>query len=218
MKTALVFGSSGLIGSHLLKFLIQSINYNKIKLFVRSPSISTNNKIEIIQIDFNNLNEYSNEIIGDDCYYCIGTTKKNSPNKDDYRKVELDIPKKIAHIARSNFIKSFIFVSSGFANPKHSGEYLRYKGLVEEQLKELNFLKLGIMRPSFLMGERKDHRIGEKIGILIFKIFTPFFIGPLRKMRPIYASNVAKVMVNIPIMKLNKNIFESDEIEVLSKN
>ena len=36
MKTALLFGSSGLIGSHLLNHLIENIAYNKIKVFVSS--------------------------------------------------------------------------------------------------------------------------------------------------------------------------------------
>ena len=36
MKTALLFGSSGLIGGQLLNNLIQNNDYNKIKIFVRS--------------------------------------------------------------------------------------------------------------------------------------------------------------------------------------
>ena len=55
-----------------------------------------------------------------------------------------------------NKIKSFIFVSSGYANSKSSGDYLRYKGLVEEELISLKFDNLGILRPSFLLGNRKE--------------------------------------------------------------
>ena len=36
MKTALIFGSSGLIGNQIFKLLINDDNYNKIKIFVRS--------------------------------------------------------------------------------------------------------------------------------------------------------------------------------------
>ena len=111
----------------------------------------------------------------------------------------------------------FSFVSSGYANPKHSGDYLRYKGLVEEYLKSLNFNKLVILRPSFLIGDRVDNRIGEKIGILIFKILSPIFIGPLKKMKPIQANIVAKAMLNISKNDLTKNTFESNEIVDLSK-
>ena len=71
MKTALVFGSSGLIGRHLLNELIQSDNYSKIKLFVRSNRGSNDLKTEIIKTDFNNLENHKEDIKGDDCFFCI---------------------------------------------------------------------------------------------------------------------------------------------------
>ena len=217
MKTALVFGASGLVGNHLINLLIKSSDYNKIKLFVRSSIKFDSSKVEVIQTDFHNLSNYSNLIKGDDCFYCIGTTKKNSPDKNEYKRVELEIPKEISRIAKLNLVKTFSFVSSGYANPKHSGDYLRYKGLVEEYLKSLNFNKLVILRPSFLIGNRVDSRIGEKIGIIIFKILSPIFIGPLKKMKPIQALLVAKAMMNISKNNLTKATFESNEIVELSK-
>ena len=190
MKTALVFGSSGLVGGHLLNQLIENDNYNKIKIFVRSEPKNHNPKVEIIKTDFNNLENHKEDMKGDDCFFCIGTTKQNSPDKNEYRRVELDIPKEIAQIAKSNSLSSFVFVSSGFADPKNSGDYLKFKGQVEEELKKLCFQKLGIVRPSFLLGDRKEKRIGEKIGILIFKLLSPLFVGPLKKMKPIHSEKV----------------------------
>ena len=142
MKTALIFGSSGLVGGQLLNKLIQNNNYNKIKVFVRSDPQIKDVKLEIIKTDFNNLENHRDDIKGDDCFYCIGTTKQNSPDKNEYRRVELDVPKQVAQIAKSNLVNSFVFVSSGYANPNSSGDYLKFKGLVEEELKKLNFSKL----------------------------------------------------------------------------
>ena len=149
MKTALVFGSSGLVGGHLLNQLIENDDYNKIKIFVRSEPEINDPKVEIIKTDFNNLENHKEDIKGDDCFFCIGTTKQNSPDKSEYRRVELEVPKQVAQIAKSNSVNSFVFVSSGYADPKSSGDYLKFKGEVEEELKRLNFPKLGIMRPSF---------------------------------------------------------------------
>ena len=212
MKTALVFGSSGLIGGHLLNQLIKNDNYNKIKLFVRSEKFINEPKIEIIKTDFNDLENHKEDIKGDDCFFCIGTTKQNSPDKNEYQRVELEIPKKIAQIARTNSVNSFIFVSSIYANPKSSGDYVKFKGLVEEELKKLNFSNLGILRPSFLMGNRKENRTGEKIGILTFRLLSPLLLGPLKKMKPINSEKVAKAMLKIANENLGKTIFESDEI------
>ena len=209
MKTALIFGSSGLIGGHLLNQLIKNDYYDKIKIFVRSVPEINDPKVEIIKTDFNNLENHREDIKGDDCFFCIGTTRQNSPDKNDYRRVELDIPKEIAQIAKSNSINSFVFVSSGYADPKSSGDYLKFKGQVEEELKRLNFTKLGIMRPSFLMGNRKEKRIGEKIGILVFKLLSPLLLGPLKKMKPINSEIVAKAMIKAANENLEINTFES---------
>ena len=122
MKIALIFGSSGLVGGHLFNQLIKDTNYSKIKLFVRSDAKISDQKVEIIKTDFNNLQNHKEDIKGDDCFFCIGTTKQNSPDKNEYRRVELDVPKEIAQIAKSNSVNSFIFVSSGYADPKSSGD------------------------------------------------------------------------------------------------
>ena len=218
MKTALVFGSSGLVGGHLLSQLIENDDYNKIKIFVRSQPEINDPKVEIIKTDFNNLENHKEDIKGDDCFFCIGTTKQNSPDKSEYRKVELEVPKQIAQIAKSNSVNSFVFVSSGYADPKSSGDYLKFKGEVEEELKRLNFPKLGIMRPSFLLGDRKEKRVGEKIGIFVFKLLSPLFLGPLKKMKPIQSETVAKAMISSANKNLEKNVFESNEIAELILN
>ena len=218
MKTAIVFGSTGLIGGHLVNQLIQDNYYTKIKIFVRSQTSINNEKVEVINIDFNNLGNHKTEITGDDCFFCIGTTKQNSPDKNDYQKVELDIPKEIAQIAKANLIKSFIFISSIYANPNSSGNYVKFKGLVEEELKRLNFSKLGILRPSFLMGKRKENRVGEKIGILTLSVLSPLLFGPFKKMRPISSEIVAKAMIKIANSNLEKTVFESNEIIELTSS
>ena len=69
MKTALIFGSSGLIGNHFLNLILKDNYYQKIKLFVRSNICIKDPKVKIIYDDFNNLDNLRNDIIGDDCFF-----------------------------------------------------------------------------------------------------------------------------------------------------
>ncbi len=218
MKTALIFGSSGLVGSHLVRLIIKNNNYNKIKLFIRSESIISNSKIEIIKTDFNNLENHKESINGDDCFFCIGTTRKNTPDKNEYIKVEYNLPVEVAKIAKENSINSFTYISSLGANPSASGLYLKNKGKTEEALKKLNFPKLSIMRPSILLGNRRENRIGEKIVIFVMKIFSPLFAGKMKKYKPIKVENVAKAMINVVEKNYQKTIFESDKIIKISNS
>ena len=217
MKTALIFGSSGLVGNELLNVITQNNNYNKIKLFVRTSSNNNDPKIEVIKTNFNNLENYRDSMQGDDCFFCIGTTRKDTPDKNEYRRVEYNLPVDIAKIARSNSIKSFVYVSSIGANPNSSGSYLKNKGQVEEELNKLNFSKLIIIRPSILLGKRKVFRLGEVIGVFIMKILSIFFLGSLKKYKPIQAQNVAKAMVSIVQNHNRKTVFESDELNETGK-
>jgi hypothetical protein len=68
------------------------------------------------------------------------------------------------------------------------------------------------MRPSFLLGDRKEKRVGEKIGIFVFKLLSPLFLGPLEKMKPIHSAIVAKGMIAIIQNDSSQTIFESNEI------
>ena len=218
MKTALVFGSSGLIGGNILNFLIKNNIYDKIKIFVRSSPSNLNEKVEIIVTDFLNLNSISSAIKGDDCFFSIGTTKKNSPDKNEYRRIEYNLPVEIAKIAKDNSVNNFSYVSSGYADQNNLSNYLKNKGDVEIFLQSLNFLRLTIMRPSFLLGDRRENRIGEAIGSITLKFLSPVLIGKMRKMRPIKAETVAKAMIKSLNSDINQKIFESDEIEQLVLN
>ena len=218
MKTALIFGSSGLIGSHLLNIILKSNNYSKIKLFVRSMPKNNDSKVEFIQTDFTNLEKHKDSIVGDDCFFCIGTTRKDAPDKNEYRRIEYEIPVSVAKIAKSNSVNSFIYVSSLGANPKSSGSYLKNKGQVEEELKNISFSKLAVIRPSILLGNRKTIRLGESIGIFLMKTLSIFFLGNLKKYKPIQAKYVAKAMIEITEEKYDKSIFESDQLQDIGKN
>ena len=218
MKTALIFGSSGLIGNELFKTILLNNSYDKIKVFVRSIPEVNNPKVEIIKTDFFNLGQYKDKIIGDDCFFCIGTTKKDTPDKEEYRRVEYNIPVNVAKIAKANSVKSFYYVSSIGANPNASSNYLKNKGQVEEELKNLNFSKLAIIRPSLLIGNRKSFRLGEVIFTPVMNTLTLFAFGSLKKYKPIKIQIVVKAILHISKNVSEKIVFESDELERIAKS
>ena len=218
MKTAIIFGSSGLIGNELFKTILLKKSYDKIKVFVRSIPEINNPKVEIIKTDFTNIEQYKDKIKGDECFFCIGTTKKDTPDKDEYRRIEYNIPVDVAKIAKANSVNSFFYISSIGANPNASSNYLKNKGQVEEELKNLNFSKLAIIRPSLLIGNRKSFRLGEIIFTPIMNTLTIFAFGSLKKYKPIKIENVVKATLYISKNESKEIIFESDELEIIAKS
>jgi len=217
VKTAILFGATGLIGKNLLELLIQDNDYTKIKLFTRKSINRKHPKLEIYIIDFNKINDFANKITGDECFFTIGTTRKLTPIKQNYINIELNLPKKISQIAKDNNINSFIYVSSGGANFNSKNLYLQNKGKAENYIINLGFNFIAIIQPSLLLGPRSELRIGEIIAQFIFKKLSFIFVGKLRPFKAIKAENVAKAIIKI-IKENNKNIyFTSDKLEDFSK-
>ena len=173
MKTALIFGSSGLIGNQLLSIILQNNNYNKIKLFVRLVPENNDSKVEIIQTDFTNLEKHKDSIVGDDCFFCIGTTRKDAPDQNEYRRIEYNIPINVAQIAKSNSVKTFVYVSSIGANPNSSSTYLKNKDNI--------FIRgIAILSPNlcfFLFPSKSEGRITASLGK--FRLFNSSSTLPL---------------------------------------
>ena len=217
MKTALVFGSTGLVGGNLLRLLVKDEKYKKIKVFVRSSISKIDPKVEVIQTDFSKLENIKSEIKGNDCFFCIGTTRKKTPNKEDYINTEYNLPVTIGKICKDNGVEIFTFISSLGASQKTSNLYLKNKGMAEEELRELNFKKFIVIRPSFLIGKRIEERLGEKIGIFAMKCISPILVGDLKKYKSINAEIVAKSMINISNSELQSGAFEPPQLLQIGK-
>ena len=213
MKTAILFGASGLIGSHLLELLLNNDEYSKVKIFTRNNIKNNHAKLAIYNINFKQLNNHKYNITGDDLFFCIGTTKKQTPNKLDYIDTELKLPITIAQIAKENNIKSFIYISSGGSNAKSKNLYLQNKGKAEDEIVKLSFGFTAIIQPSLLLGNRSEFRIGERIAQFIFKKLSFIFIKKLRPFKAIQALTVARAIIRI-INRQEKGVyFTSEKLE-----
>ena len=218
MKTAILFGATGLIGSHLLEELLNNEEYSRVKIFTRKDIKKIHSKLDIYNINFKQLDNYKDKIIGTDCFFCLGTTRRQTPNKLDYIDTEFNLPVSIAQISKENKIKSFIYVSSGGANAQSKNLYLQNKGKAENEIINLLFDFTAIIQPSLLLGNRSEFRIGERIAQFIFKSLSFIFVGKLRPFKAIHALTVSKAIIKI-INKKEKNLyFTSDKLEILGKN
>lgn len=214
MKTAVVLGASGLVGSKLVDVLLKSKEYSKVIIFVRKKIELSNSKLIQYSIDFNSIDLYTEYIKGDDFFCCIGTTIKKAKTRENFMKIDYNYPVKFAEIAKENGMKNFLLITSIKANPKSSNYYLKTKGILEKRIQEMKFSGTFIFRPSILLGKRKEIRIGEKVGGIILSFFSIFLLGRLKKYKPIQAAQVAYAMYKTAQENLlNVHIYESDQIQ-----
>lgn len=217
IKTAVVFGATGLVGNLLLEELIKSGKYSRIRIFVRQSAGVAFPGIEEIITDFSDLKLHSPEIVGDDLFICLGTTIKKAGTVENMEKIDRDLPIEIALLARANGLKKIAVVSSIGADRESRNYYLRIKGEMEEGILNAGFEKTVIVRPSMLMGERKEKRPGEIAGKLVMKVIQPVLSGKLLRYRAIHARDVARAMLMLLDNESEQKIFESDELQRIVK-
>ena len=194
-RTVALFGSTGLIGSEVLKLLINDNYFENINIISRKKISLDSKKIKNFTIDFSNLEDYKKVISKNQIVIAsIGTTQsKVNFNKSEYRKVDYDILLNIAKACKSNQASSFCFVSSAGANEKSKNFYLGLKGEIENSIMQLGLKTCLIFRPSLLLGKRNEFRFGE----IIAQKFMPIFSFLMKsEYKPIKAVDVAKSIVN----------------------
>ncbi len=213
----ILVGASGLIGSHLLSAQIKSDEKNRVILLLRAPLNRTDPKVQQLIINFDEMEHFTSDIMGDIIYSCLGTTKSKTPDSKLYRKFDLKYPLSLAKIGLENGVSLFHLVSSMGGNKKSPGSYLNLKGELEEKLKQLSIPSLHIYQPSLLTGKRSKKRSGEQIATLLFKLIEPIFGGLLKKYRSIKAETVAQAMTNQSLKDLKGTFtYPSNQIQELA--
>ncbi|GAB2775824.1 oxidoreductase [Rhabdobacter roseus] len=196
LKTALLVGATGLIGQQVLELLLQSPHYTQVKVLVRRPlGIPPHKKLEEIVYNFDAPN--ADLVEGDDVFCCLGTTMKKAGSKEAFRRVDQEYPVQVGTFARQKGAQKYLIVTAMGADAEASLFYNRVKGEVEEELMALGYPTLHVLRPSLLLGKRKETRLGEKVGEGLAKVFGPLLLGPLRKYRAIDSAKVARAMVEL---------------------
>ncbi|QXP58888.1 NAD(P)H-binding protein [Olleya sp. HaHaR_3_96] len=218
-KTAIILGASGLTGGLLLDKLIKNEDYSEIKLFSRSKIEGLPTKVTQFIGDLLDLEQFKADFKAHQVFCCIGTTAKKTPNKSVYRQIDYGIPVAAAKLVKANGIDTFLVVSALGANPKSSVFYNKTKGEMERDVLKQDIQKTFILRPSLIGGDRKESRTLEKIGLAVFRIIQPLFIGKLKKYKITDPGNMAQAMINLANSTSHAEvIITSNDIKRITKN
>ena len=215
MVKVLIFGATGMVGSHVLKNCLANQKITKITIVVRKKAPVTSKKVtQIIHHDFGTISQIKNKLKNNDiCFYCIGVYQNTVP-KDIFIKITYDYLRNIAQAVASKGLTFCLFSAQG-ANPNSKILFAKWKGKAEHALQSLPFKKIYIFRPGYISprSKRKSPTIYEPL-------FEPIF-PLLNLLVPNYcttAENLAKAMVTTAVNGSNKLIFENKDIRIASQS
>lgn len=208
-KTAIVLGATGLVGNLLTYRLVDSPFYEKVKVLVRKSLTWQHPRLQEVLFDFDHPNGLLTH--ADDVFCCLGTTIKKAGSKEAFRQVDYQYPLDIARLSLANGARQFAIITSMGADISSSFFYNRVKGEVERDLTNLHYPNLLIFRPSLLVGNRTENRLGERIAASAMRLFNPLIPA---KYAGIDASKVAESMLQTAQQNLTgKHVFESDVLQ-----
>jgi len=217
-KTAVILGASGLVGNEVLEQLLADPYYDHVKILVRKILPLNNKKLEQVVVNFGDLKKEADRISGDVFFCCLGTTIKTAGSQAAFVKVDYTYVMDAAELAKKNGAERFIVISSIGVTQSGGNFYLSVKRDVENGLARLKFLSLIIVRPSMLLGARKEFRPAERIAKVFMTGLGFLFVGKLKKYKGIPAATVAKAMIALSKTELEGvSVFESDRLQQLGK-
>lgn len=219
-KRAILAGATGLVGNELLKLLNDDPRYDEVIVPGRHAPAISSPKIRFEKVDFNRLNVYATLFENvQDVFCCLGTTMKKAGSKDAFRKVDYGYVTALGNMANeSDSCEHFVVISAVGVSADSSVFYNQVKGEMEKALMSLQLKSLDIFRPSILMGDRDEFRLGERIGIWIARAISPLFFGKMRKYKPMRAENLARAMIEAANDKQQGVMrYEFDEIMKLAR-
>lgn len=207
-RTALLCGATGLVGSHCLNLLLADPYYKKVVALTRRPlgSVVSNPKLDQRIVDFEQLDQFMKRLRVDHVFSALGTTIAKAGTQEKFRRVDFDYPLAIARAALDAGAQHLVLVSSLGADPEGRVFYLKVKGELEEAISEIGYRGLTYLRPSLLVGERKEPRLAEQFYEVLLKAAP-------RRYRGVPAETVARVMVeSAKAERPGCEILESPEI------
>lgn len=207
----MLLGASGLVGREILALLRSDPGVERIVVLVRRPMNAPDDpKLRIEVVDFDALASHAELFSVDQIFCALGTTIKQAGSQAAFRRVDLEYPLVAARLGAEHGARHYLVVTAVGSSATSRVFYSRVKGDLEESLRTLPYRSITIARPSLLIGDRAEHRLGEELG----KRFG--WLAPGRY-RPVSARAVALALVlaareDLPGLR----IIESEEIRRLA--
>ncbi len=186
----MLLGATGLVGRECLRLLLADPGVTRIVALTRRPlgGQAQSPKLQVEVVDFDQLASHAELFSVDQIFCALGTTIKKAGSRDAFRRVDFTYPLTAAKLGAERGARHFLLVSALGASAESRIFYNRVKGQLEDALRTLPYPSVTIVRPSLLVGDRAEFRLGEELGKRVG------WLAP-GKFKPVSATRVAAALV-----------------------
>ncbi|MBB09675.1 MAG: hypothetical protein CL550_01805 [Alcanivorax sp.] len=198
-RKALLLGATGLVGQDCLANLLESDEYDQVRVLCRRPLSVEHLKLDVQVIDLDDMQACQSSFQVDDVFCCLGTTMKKAGSRQAFRHVDHDLVVLAGQMALRAGVQRFLVVSAVNANSRSPFFYSRVKGQMERALIKLELPLLAILQPSLLRGQREDRRPAEDWGNIFNRVIEPLTRWTDAHWLPVDSHKVADAMVGMAL-------------------
>lgn len=216
---AVIVGATGVVGKELVRVLLNTKKYDKITIIARRRLSIVHPRLEQQVIQFDHIQDCKPEWFQQADVYCaLGTTIKTAGSREQFEKVDFHYVYEIGRLVQKYNARKYIVISAVLANEQSKIFYTRVKGKIERALESLQLPQLIILRPSLIVGERNEFRLGEWTMNKLFNWLPFLFKGKMKRYKPNRARDIAMAMYKLAVLNKEKHcIVEAEQIEHWAK-
>ncbi|KAK5123585.1 hypothetical protein LTR85_002623 [Meristemomyces frigidus] len=158
-QCAALVGSTGLVGSQLLKQLLATPAFTNVhSISRRAPSVTGTSTFKA-HVD-KDTSAWPAALKASTpppavFFSALGTTRAQAGGLEKQRAIDLDLNKDLAQAAREAGTNVYVLISTHGANATSIAPYLKMKGQLDDAVSKMGFEHTVILRPGALLGQRE---------------------------------------------------------------
>ncbi|KAF1941646.1 NAD dependent epimerase/dehydratase family protein-like protein [Clathrospora elynae] len=165
MASAVLAGSTGLVGSNILSQLLAHPSFSTVHAYSRRELPNPDGSTKLKPITSTETASWRPSFPRDQklsiIFSALGTTRAQAGGFENQRKIDYDLNVELATAAKEAGVETYVLISTNGANSKSWVGYPKMKGELEDAIKGLEFKHTVILRPGLIVGERNDSRPPE---------------------------------------------------------
>lgn len=201
-----VLGSTGAVGTELVRALIAAPRVEAVTLLVRrphgDPTVRGSKKVAEAVVDVFDPASYRAHVAGhDSAFSTFGVGEPSKISKEEFVRVDADAVKAFAKECKAAGVGHFSSLGSVGAHRKSKVFYLRIKGQLEQSLVEMRFPRLSLFQPSMILTPTNRYGISQGILLKVYPWLDPLFPGPLAKFRGVRVEDLGRAMAQNALLE-----------------
>lgn len=216
-----MLGATGAVGSHVAATLARMPDVGKMTLLGRRPleGLHTDKASQLV-VDVFDPASWDAAVPGHEAAICtLGVGQPSKISRGDFVRIDKTVVLDFATSCRKAGVSHFQLLGSVGADRHSRSFYLRTKGELEEGLKELDFERLSLFRPSMILTPTNRYGVSQGLTLAIWPRLRPFLAGGLRKYRGIAVDQLGKaIALNLTTPGKAVEILHWDAIDALARD